>query len=306
MKRAAIYCRVSTEQELQEGSFEFQRDYYLQKVRNDPDLILVGVYGDFGKSGTSIRKRPELQRLMQDCESGKVDVILTKSISRFARNVADCVEMLRKLKDLGVSVRFEKEGIDTAEPLSEMLITILATVTEEEVNSLSQNVRWSQEESNAAGQPWFQCSYGYKKNGRNWEIDEKAAERVRIAYQLAAKGKTYPEIQEALNFCESKYGSNDTWSINRIRYLLRNITYTGDLITGKSYSNGPGLQQKVNHGEHTQYYIENHHPAIISREEFERVQAVFESGLLRSNRHKKLLVREKKFIEDETWKGATA
>lgn len=306
MKRAAIYCRVSTEQELQEGSFELQREYYLQKVEDDPNLTLAGVYGDFGKSGTSIKKRPELQRLLRDCEAGKVDVILTKSISRFARNVADCVEMIRKLKSFGVSVVFEKENINTAEPLSEMLLTILATVAEEEVNSLSQNIRWSLEESYVAGQPWFRCSYGYKKNGRAWEINEREAERVRIAFRLAAEGNTYPEIQQALNACEEKHDSKDVWSINRIRYLLRNIAYTGDLITWKYYTNGPGFKLRVNHGEHLQYHIENHHPAIISRAEFQRVQTVLESGLLRSNRHKKLLAREKKFIHDESWKEEAA
>lgn len=306
MKRAAIYCRVSTERELQEGSFELQREYYLQKVENDPNLTLADVYGDFGKSGTSIKKRPELRRLLKDCEAGKVDVILTKSISRFARNVADCVEMIRKLKDFGVSVIFERENINTAEPLSEMLLTILATVAEEEVHSLSQNIRWSQEESYAAGKPWFRCSYGYRKHGRAWEINEGEAEHVRMAFRMAAQGSTYPEIQQALNASEEKHGSKDIWSINRIRYLLRNIAYTGDLVTWKNYTNGPGLRYQVNHGEHLQYYIENHHPAIISRAEFQRVQTVLESGLLRSNRHKKLLVREKKFINDESWKEEAA
>jgi len=307
MKRAAIYCRVSTEQELQEGSFELQREYYLQKVENDPNLTLAGVYGDFGRSGTSIKKRPELQRLLRDCEAGKVDVILTKSISRFARNVADCVEMIRKLKSFGVSVVFEKENINTAEPLSEMLLTILATMAEEEVHSLSQNIRWSQEESCTAGQPWFRCSYGYnKKNGRAWVIDEKEAERVRMAFRMAAQGVLFPEIQCALNACEKKHGSQDRWSLNRIRYLLRNVVYIGDLITWKYYTNGPGLKLQVNHGEHAQYYIENHHPPIISRAEFERVQTMLASGLLRSNRHKKLRAREKEFIHDESWKEEAA
>ncbi len=285
MKRAAIYCRVSTDLEIQEGSFEAQKAYYIKMIRDNPSLTLVDVYGDYAKSGTSMRRRPEFLRLLRDCEEGKIDVVYTKSISRFARSAADCVDTVRRLTSLGVSVVFEREGLNTADASSEFVFAILAAVAAEEVNSLRQNMLWGLEELNASGRPSFRPSYGYVRGeNRSWRIDSEAAERVRLAFGMAAQGATYDEILAALNACELQKGSGYRWNKTRLRYMLTNISYTGDVITNKYYKTAAGTCAKKNNGERPQYHIENHHPAIVSREVFDRVQLYCRSGLLRSNR----------------------
>ena len=141
--RTAAYCRVSTQSDTQDGSFEVQCEYYEKLIKRDPNMEFVGVYGDHGKSGRSMRGRKELNRLIKDCEIGSVDLVLTKSISRFARNLQECVETIRHLKELGVIVRFEKENLDTETMGGELILSILATIAQEESNSISQNTVWS-------------------------------------------------------------------------------------------------------------------------------------------------------------------
>ena len=142
----AAYCRVSTTKDTQDGSYETQCNYYRQLIETDSTMRLVGIYGDDGHSGRSMKSRPELQRLIRDCELGKVKLILTKSISRFARNMLECVETIRKLNALGVTVRFEKENFDSNSTGGELMLGILATIAQEESNSISKNMSWSRRE----------------------------------------------------------------------------------------------------------------------------------------------------------------
>ena len=203
-KRVAVYCRVSTEMELQEGSFELQMKYYRELVASRPDMELVDIYGDKGKTGRSIAARPAFQRMLADCEAGCIDLILTKSISRFARNLGECIAALRRLKELGIPVLFEKEGLNSLDAQGELMLSIFAAIAQEESNSISQNMLWANERRNAAGQPHFRPSYGYTKARGEWEwhIDEAQARRVRLAFQLAEQEVSYCDIRQALNAME--------------------------------------------------------------------------------------------------------
>ena len=165
-KRIAVYCRVSTLYEVQDSSFETQRDAYIQMIGSRDDLVLAGVYGDHGKSGTSIKRRSEFQRMLRDCEDGKIDIVMTKSISRFARNLRDCLTTIDHLKQLGIPVLFEKEGINTMDNKSELLLNVLAIIAEEESISIGQNMRWAYERRNAAGDPFHKAPYGYRRDKR--------------------------------------------------------------------------------------------------------------------------------------------
>ncbi len=287
-KRVAVYCRVSTELEMQEGSFEVQIAYYRELITHAPGMTLVDVYGDKGKTGRNMN-RPEFQRLLADCEAGRIDLIITKSISRFARNMADCIEVARHLKELGIPILFEKEGINTMDSAGEMLLAVIAAMAQEESNSISQNCLWASEMHNADGKPHFHPSYGYAKVRRDWEwhVVEDEAKRVRLAFALAAEGKKYPEIIAALNELERSYGSEVRWTQNRVRYLLTNVSYVGDCLTNKNVALGRGRGVRPNTGERAQYLIEGHHEPLVSREIFDLVQDKVRTGAL----HKRDMTR---------------
>jgi len=284
--RVAAYCRVSTLQEEQADSYETQCEYYRRLIDADPKLTLVDVYGDHGISGLSTTKRPEFLRMMKDCMDGKVDLIMTKSISRFARNLADCVDCVRVLKEKGVPVSFEKEGFSSMDSGCEFILSVLATMAQEEVNNLSQNIRWSLEHRNASGNPTRRARYGYRKvleaNGKkHWEIYEPEAERVRLAFRLAAQGDNYQMIITALDNMEIKADSDVRWTQTRVREMLKSETYIGDILTNKGFK--PDYLSKrfvKNTGQRTQYYIEGHHEPIIDRETFEKVGALISQNAL--------------------------
>lgn len=291
VRRVAAYCRVSTLAEEQELSYETQCAYYMRLIEADPTMTLVEVYGDQGGSGLTLKRRPEFQRLMRDCLDGKVDLILTKSISRFARNLGDCVNCVRLLREKGVPVIFEKEGINSAEPSSEMLLSVLASMAQQEVHSLSENIRWSLEHRNASGNPARGARYGYRKvedeNGKKvWRIYEPEAERVRLAFQMAARGERYCEIRMALNNMEIRDGTGKKWSQPRIYELLKSEAYIGDLLTNKTYT-ADYLTKKVakNKGQKPQYYLEGHHEAIVDKATFEQVGELIHQNKLRTGKH---------------------
>ena len=216
--RACAYCRVSTASDTQDGSFEVQCEYYERLINSDPEMEFVGVYGDHGKSGRKMYNREELNRMIKDCEDGKIDLILTKSISRFARNMADCVETVRHLKELGVRVLFEKENLDTDTMTGELILGILATIAQEESISLSQNQAWSRMKHLERGETWSPPRYGYTSDGKNhgWVIVPNQAEVVRMAFYMAAMCHTYAEIRDEMNRMEKeegseKYGQSRLW-----------------------------------------------------------------------------------------------
>lgn len=227
-KRAAAYCRVSTDMECQEMSFETQKQYYTEMLLDNPDEELVGIYADEG-SGRSIQGRPGFQQMIKDCEDGKIDVIYTKSISRFSRNMLDCVTTVRKLKSLGVPVIFEKEGLSTLDGKSELFFHILAIIAEEESKSIGQNIKAGIDSRHERGIPTGRVTYGYRRVNREgeWRIEENEARRVRYAFEQAANGVCYEDIRAGLDRMEKEEGTGVSWSKNRNRLtaLLRHVAY---------------------------------------------------------------------------------
>lgn len=283
--RVAAYCRVSTLMEIQDSSFETQRNYYIELINGNPAYELAGIYGDHGVSGRSMVKRPRFCQMLQDCEAGKIDMILTKSISRFARNLPDCVRVIRRLQELKIPVLFEKENIDTLDAKSELLLNVLATVAEEESVSISQNMRWSHERRNAAGDPFNKAPYGYRRNHETnkWYICEEEARLVRYAFAKANAGCCYQDILAGLDQMSNEKEGARVWSFARMKHMLTHEAYIGDLLTNKSFKPDVNTQVK-NRGERDQYYIEGHHEPIVSKEIFERVGSLVRRGLLRSQR----------------------
>lgn len=283
--RVAAYCRVSTLMEIQESSFETQQEYYNTLISSNPDYQLVEIYGDHGASGRSVVKRPAFRRMIQDCEEGKIDMILTKSISRFARNLPDCIRTIRRLQELKIPVLFEKEAINTLDVKSDLLLNVLATVAEEESVSISQNMRWSHERRNAAGDPFGRPPYGYRRDVKTnrWYIHEEEAQRVRYAYARANEGHCYADILAGLKRMDEEAGIERAWSHQRMVYMLVHEAYIGDVLTNKSFKLDVNTQVR-NNGERDQYYIEGHHEPIVSREVYQRVKELIGRGLLKSSR----------------------
>jgi DNA invertase Pin-like site-specific DNA recombinase len=276
--RAAAYCRVSTLLEEQDFSFESQVTYYRTFIETNPMLTLVDIYGDHGLSGLRMESRPELQRLIQDCKDGKVDVIYTKSISRIARNAAECQKLLDTLHENGVYVIFEKEQIKSNDERLRLVLKLLASFAQQQSNVQSQAIRWSVDASAAIGKPVYKACYGYRKapqeiERHKWIVHEEEAEHVRMMFDMIEAGGTSYSIAQKMNEIERKKGSDFVWYSGKICGMLRNIAYVGDILTNKTvvadYLSGKPVK---NEGLRNQYYLEDHHPAIISREQFEHVQ----------------------------------
>lgn len=304
-KRAAAYCRVSTLEEEQELSFETQRAYYERLIGQDPDMILVRIYGDQGRSGLHTDRRTEFQQMVRDALDGKIDVIMVKSISRFSRNSVECLSILRRLKEKGVRVVFEKEGLDTFDPKSETVLSILLSVAQNESANISGNVRWAYEYRNRSGWPCRAAPYGYRslrqwrmaadENGQNsadartpehsWVIEPHEAERVKMMFLLASQGFSITRIVKMLNAFEERKGSEYKWKNAHVVNLLRNEAYRGDVRTDKTVQPDYLVKKRIkNRGQADQYYISDHHQALVEPAVFERVQELLENGVLFANR----------------------
>lgn len=287
----AAYCRVSTKSDLQDGSFEVQCAYYEKLITESPDMELVGIYGDHGKSGRSMENRDELQQLLDDCRAGKVKLILCKSISRFARNMLECVDTIRKLRDMGVVVRFEREGISTDNMGGELMLGILATIAQEESNSISQNMNWSRQKHVERGEPWDVPRYGYVSEGKEhrWVIVPHEKEVVQKAFFMAGICYTTPEIMAEMNRMEEEAGTGKVWNRTPIRNLLTSEVYLGNYLSNKECTiigkNGKPKRVK-NKGYVDQILIEGHHEPMVSRELFDAVQELVKNGLLSAARSK--------------------
>ena len=277
--RVAAYCRVSTLMEEQKLSYESQCAYYENLIESRENMELVGIYGDQGFSGLHAEKRPEFQRLIADCTDGKVDLVMVKSISRFSRNTIDCQSYLKLLKEHGVTVYFEKEGLYSNDPQCELILKLLAAAAQEESNSISQTIKWANEKNCESGYPTRTCCYGYVKAKRHtgekhiWVIDEEKAKRIRLMFELADKGQNAREIAKSLREYEEEHGVTARWTASNVRSQLQNEAYKGDLLTGKTYS--PDIlsgKRMKNNGQSPQYYIEEHHEPIVSPALFDRVQ----------------------------------
>ena len=267
--RVAAYARVSSSSEDQLNSYRVQNQYYSELISNNPDWEMVDIYADEGITGTSVEKREDFQRMMRDCRKGKIDRILVKSISRFARNTKDCLAAVRELKELGVSVQFEEQGIDTSNVSSEMVTAIMASLVQKGSESISGNVQWGYQKRMRDGTfiPPFR-PYGYKTVDKKIYIDEQQAEIVRQIFMSYLSGQSMDAISEQLNASRIPLhtnGADRPWRRWIISYILSNEKYTGDSLWQKTYTTAtfPTIQKK-NNGERMQYYVENTHPAIIS------------------------------------------
>ena len=274
-RRVAAYCRVSGGSEDQLNSYQAQLTYYSHKFENSTTEELVDLYADEGITGTRDDKRDEFQRLMKDCRRGKIDRIYTKSISRFARNTKDCLKNLRELKALGITVFFEKENIDTANMTDEIMITILGGLAQEESVSISQNMQWAIQKRMQNGTYITSTpAYGYRNQDGKMVILEPEALIVRRIFQEYLQGNGIKEICVMLNQEElhpGKYGKQ--WRYESLRYILTNERYIGDCLWQKRFTeNVFPFRKQTNNGQVEQYYMSDTHEAIISREDFERVQ----------------------------------
>lgn len=280
--RVAAYCRVSTDKEEQEGSYEMQESYFADKIISNPSMTLVGIYGDKGKSGLKTAGRPGLQRLMEDCRNGRIDLVMTKSISRFARNMSDCAEMIRELRSLGVDILFEKENVNSHSTSCDLILNIFSAIAQEESHSISQHSIRSHEQYTLEGRPFGKVSFGYRNAGENrWEINEEEAVKVRTAFQMAGQGQCYAEILKALDEMET---DGYQWKQKRLKYMLTNPVYKGDYYSHGTVCLVPG-KPIPNKGYRDRFYIKGHHEGIVTAEEWERVQRIVERGILVSYRN---------------------
>lgn len=276
-QRVAAYCRVSTNNKEQINSYEAQKAYYTQKIEENPDWELAGIFADKGLSGASMKKRDNFNKMIAACKRGRIDTILTKSLSRFARNTVDCLETVRMLRARGIGVIFEKENINTLTESSEFLITLFSGFAQAEIESLSKNVTWGKEKSRAAGNVPFQYKklLGYRKGeDEKPEIDPDEAKTVLRIYRRYLDGCSLSQIKQELEADRVPTAQAvQRWSYQVIHNILTNERYIGDAMLGKTFSTGCiDRQVKQNTGERLQSYVENNHPAIIPREMFYRVQ----------------------------------
>ena len=275
--RVAAYCRVSTDSEEQLNSYESQKRTYTQKIAENPEWEMAGLFADEGITGTSLQKRTEFNRMIAACKRGSIDIILTKSLSRFARNTVDCLETVRMLKARGIGVIFEKENIDTLTQSSEFIMTLFSGFAQAESESLSKNVTWGKQKSMEAGHVAFQyrALLGYQKGADGKpEIVESEAQIVRRIFRSYLDGSSLADIKRMLDSegLPTARGVK-TWSHQVIRNILTNEKYIGDALLQKTYiTDCISKKVKKNRGERPMYYIENNHPAIIPRDVFQRVQ----------------------------------
>ena len=275
--RVAAYCRVSTDSEEQLNSYEAQKTYYTQKIQDSPDWEMAGIYADEGISGTSLKKRTQFNKMITACKRGRIDLIITKSLSRFARNTVDCLDTVRLLKASGIGVYFEKENINTLTESSEFLVTLFSGFAQAESESLSKNVTWGKEKSAKAGKVTFQYKkmLGYRKGADGQpEIVPEEAEIIRRIYHRYLDGCTLGKIKKELDEDGIPTAQGvECWSSAIIHNILTNEKYIGDALLLKTYVTDCITKKvKKNMGERPMYYVENDHPAIISRELFDLVQ----------------------------------
>lgn len=274
-KRVAAYCRVSTDLEEQESSLKTQIESYTRIINAHVGWELVGIYADEGLSGTSVEKRTEFQRMIRDAGDGKIDVIMAKSISRFARNTQDTLQYTRYLQKEGVSVYFEKEGIDTTGFSSEFMLTILAAFAQEESHSISENTKRGIRNRFKMGIPMWSETYGLMKR---WKINEEEAKDIRLIFELFIADRTVAEVADELNRRKIPTpGSTKKWDKNNTGRVLTNEKYVGDVLMQKTYVNDFIRHKSLENNDALveQYYKKDHHEAIVDRETFNTAQKLY-------------------------------
>ncbi len=278
--RVAAYCRVSTGDESQQTSYTSQKAFYTRLITDKVGWVMAGIYADEGLSGTCRAKRVQFNKMMDDALHGKIGYIVTKSISRFARNTVDTLDCVRQLREQNppVGIYFEKENIDTLDATGELFLTILSAMAQDESRSISDNIRWAFQKRFQEGRPQINLNrmlgYDMGSNGE-WLINEKQAETVRIIFKLYAEGNNASTIALRLNSEERLTVNNNHWSSKSVLVILDNEKYVGDLAMQKTITKDFLTHKSIiNRGEAPMYYIKDHHSAIIDRDTWNRVQLI--------------------------------
>ena len=276
--RVAAYCRVSTGDEEQLTSYENQKAFYTEKIMKNPEWTMVDIFADEGITGTSTCRRKDFLRMIRQCRQGKIDMILAKSVSRFARNTLDTISYTRELRSLGIAVIFEEQNINSIYPESEFLIALHAAFAQSESESISANVRWGKRQSIKDGKVTFQYKtlLGYEKGpDGNPVIIPEEAETVRRIFEWYLAGKSVRDIRLALvaGGFRNAVGTTD-WTTSNLRSILTNEKYCGDALLQKTFVKDCISKKSIpNTGQLPMYLIENHHEGIVSREKYDAVQA---------------------------------
>lgn len=277
LKRVAAYARVSVDTDQTERSFSTQVSYFSNLIQSNPEWIYAGVYSDLGISGTSMEKRQGFRRMIADAEAGKIDIILTKSIQRFARNTVDLLHTVRHLKEIGVEVRFEKEHINSMSGDGELMLTILASFAQAESQNMSTNIRWAFKKKNEQGIPNQHFNvYGYRWEGDTLVPFPPEAKVVKSIYASFLQGKSLQKIADGLKAAGVKsFYDNPAFQRKTISNILQNGIYAGEMLLQKGFVVSPlSKRRKKNEGELPKYLVADDHEALIDKETFERVQAL--------------------------------
>ena len=276
LKRVAAYARVSTGKDAMLHSLSAQISAYSEMIQRHPGWMYAGVFADEAKSGT-LDNRENFQRLLEECRAGKINMVIAKSISRFARNTVTLLSDVRELKSLGVDVFFEEQNLHTLSAEGELMMTILAGYAEEESRSVSENMKWRVKRKFEDGCPWSVVIFGYRYENGTFVIRPDEAEIVRRIYREYLSGKGTGRITNDLNADGIKTRLGNEWHSSEISSILRNCTYTGNLLLQKTYrENFITKRTMKNNGEFPKYSVENAHEAIIPMEEFNAVQTEIE------------------------------
>ena len=281
--RVAAYCRVSTDMEIQLASLEVQKTHYEALISANPEWEFAGLYYDEGITGTKKEVRPALMKMIADCEEGKIQRIFTKSLSRFSRNTTDCLELVRRLLGIGVTIYFEKENIDTGEVESELLLTVMSSLAESESVSISENSKWGVRHRFENGTYKISCPpYGYTVKDGVFHINEEEAKWVRFIFEEATAGKSTYRIAKDLQSRNAGTRTGAKWSGATVKAILQNEKYMGDCLFQKTFTDFR-FKRHFNYGDRDQFYIKDHHEPIISREEFELAGQVIEQHAKEKN-----------------------
>ena len=273
--RVAAYARVSSNSEDQKHSFAAQNAYYSKLITGNPDWELADIYADQGITGTSIDKRDDFLRMMEDCRKGRIDRILVKSSSRFARNTKESLEAVRELAALGVSVYFEEQNIDTAQATGETLTAVFSALAQKESEAISERMRHSYQMRMQRGTFSTHCApYGYRLVKNQLEVIEEEAVIIRQIFDRYLSGISMEDIAKEITALGIPTKQNiPFWQVRSIQYILRNEKYVGDSLLGKTYTTLTLPHRKIeNKGEGVQYFIEGSHPPIVSRTVFDKAQ----------------------------------